>query len=202
MMPSLAIDADDTIHVVWHELAPGAYEIYYKRSVDGGTTWSAAQRLTWMSGASYYPAMAIDSGNTIHVVWQDSAPGDVEIYYKGSTYGGTAWSAAQRLTWMPRASYYPTIANGSGNTVHVVWFDDAPGRWEIYYKGSTDGGTTWSVAQRLTWTSGTSYYPTIAIDSGNTIHVVWEDYTPGYSEIYYKGSTDGGTTWSAAKRLT
>ncbi len=54
------------------------------------------------------------------------------------------------------------------------------------YKGSTDEGATWSAAQRLTWTSGWSYFPAIAIDSSNTIHVVWYDDSLGNYEIYYK----------------
>jgi hypothetical protein len=28
------------------------------------------------------PAMAIDSSDTIHVVWNDDTPGNTEIYYK------------------------------------------------------------------------------------------------------------------------
>ncbi len=44
--------------------------------------WTAAKRLTWTSGWSHAPAMALDSGNAIHVVWPDDTPGNYEIYYK------------------------------------------------------------------------------------------------------------------------
>jgi hypothetical protein len=101
--------------------------------------WTTAQRLTWTPGQSYRPAIAIDSSNAIHVVWHDDTPGNEEVYYKRSTDGGTAWSAAQRLTWMPGASYNPTIAIDSSNAIHVVWQDDTPGNEEVYYKRSTDG---------------------------------------------------------------
>lgn len=43
----------------------------------------------------------------------------------------------------------------------------------------------WTGAKRITRTSGRSLYPSIAIDSINTIHVVWWDFTPGNGEIYY-----------------
>ena len=49
---------------------------------DAAADWSPVKRLTWTSGRSYDPAMAIDSSNTIHVVWNDSTPGNYEIYYK------------------------------------------------------------------------------------------------------------------------
>jgi len=200
--PAIAVDLSSSIHVVWQEYTPGDFEIYYKRSTDKGTSWSAAKRLTWNSAASSNPAIAVDISNTIHVVWSDYTPGNSEIYHKKSTDGGTTWSAATRLTSTLDESSYPDIAIDSSGTIHVVWYDYTPKNYEIYYIQSTDGGTTWSAVQRLTWTAGWSFYPAIAIDSDNAIHVVWQDNTPGNYEVYYKRSTDGGATWSAAKRLT
>jgi hypothetical protein len=48
------------------------------------------------------------------------------------------------------------------------------------------GAQTWEEAKRLTRNSGDSFAPTIATDSNNNIHVVWDDSTPGNAEIYYK----------------
>jgi hypothetical protein len=98
------------------------------------------------------------------------------------------WSAARRLTWTAGDSRFPAIAMDSSDTIHVVWEDDTPGNWEIYYKKSTDNGTSWSAARRLTWTLGDSHRPAMAIDSSDIIHVFWDDDTPGGMEIYYKGS--------------
>jgi hypothetical protein len=105
------------------------------------------------------------------------------------------WTPAQRLTWT--SGYFgwsedPTVAADSNNAIHVVWADYAPGNFELYYKRSTDGGTSWSPAQRLTWNENESEDPAMAIDSNDTIHVVWKDQTPGNNELYYKRSTDGG----------
>jgi uncharacterized cupin superfamily protein len=200
--PAIAIDSSNTIHVVWSDDAPGNKEIYYRRSTDGGTTWSAAKRLSWTSGSSGSPAIAIDSTDTIHLVWPDDTPGNWEIYYKRSTDGGTTWSPVKRLTSNGGASWSPAIAIDSSDAIYIVWFDDTPGNYEIYTLRSTDGGATWNPAQRLTWTSGDSLDPVMAIDSKNSIHVVWYDSTPGNAEIYYKRSTDGGVTWSPVKRLT
>jgi len=44
--------------------------------------WTPAKRLSRTSGESLAPAMATDSANTIHVVWEDDSPGNHEIYYK------------------------------------------------------------------------------------------------------------------------
>ena len=200
--PAIAVDSGKAVHVVWDDDTPGNYEIYYKRSADGGTTWNAAQRLTWTSGGSSNPALAIDSTDTIHLVWADFTPGKSEIYYKRSTNAGSTWSGARRLTWTSGYSRCPAVAIDSNKRIHVVWHDDTPGNYEIYYIRSTNGGLTWSAVNRLTWNAGSSSDPIIAIDSENSIHVVWYDETSGNPEVNYKKSSDGGTTWSSVKRLT
>jgi len=130
----VATDSIDGIHVVWEDNTPGNREIYYKKSSDGGTTWDPVQRITWTSGESYDPAMAVDSSDAIHIVLADFTSDGYEIYYKKSDDAGISWSAAQRITWTSGGSYSPAIALDSGNSLHVVWMDNTPGNREIYYK--------------------------------------------------------------------
>ena len=200
--PSMAIDSSDSIHVVWYDDTPGNNEIYYKKSTTGGTSWNPAQRITWTSGSSTVPAIAVDSSDAVHIVWQENISGNDEIYSKDSSDGGTTWTAAKRLTWTSSDSRNPALAIDSSDIIYAVWDDPSPGNSEIFGKRSTDGGVTWSSVRRLTWTSGWSYGPDIAIAPPNTIHLVWGAEIPGDTEIFYKGSTDGGETWSPAKQLT
>jgi len=206
--PAIAIDSSNALHVVWSDDTPGNREIFYKRSTNGGTTWSGAQRLTWTPGLSLLPVIAIDSSNALHVVWSDDTPDNVEVYYRRSTDGGTTWSAVKRLTWTSGSSFRPAIAIDLSNAIHVFWDDDSPDSYqEIFYTRSTDGGATWSAVKRLTWISGLAVTKAIAIDSDNFIHLVWHNwifhtYTDDNYDIFYKRSTDGGATWSTSRRLT
>jgi hypothetical protein len=196
--PAIAVDPNNHIHVVWYDNNSGDTDIFYKRSTDGGASW-ITKRLTWNSG-SWHPAITTDSNSHIHVVWEDSTPGNDEIYYDKSTDGGASW-ITKRLTLNSGSSRHPSISAGSNNHIHVVWEDSTPGNDEIYYDKSTDGGTSWS-QKRLTWNSSDSEKTAIAVDSNNHIHVVWQNEpTVVDYEIYYKRSTDGGTSWSS-KRLT
>jgi hypothetical protein len=201
-MSDIAVDSSNNIHVVWCDQTPGNFEVFHKRSTNGGANWTAAKRLTWNSGDSYDPVVAAGPSGHVHVVWYDETPGNFEIYYKRSTDGGVNWSAAKRFTRASGSSYGPNIIADSSGNVHVVWQDDFPGNSEIYYKRSINGGSTWGNIRRLTWTSGGSYNPFIFLDQYNTIHLVWNDNTPGNQEIYYRVSTNGGVNWSTSKRLT
>lgn len=73
----------DTVHVVWmdNRETANSYEIYYKRSTDGGETWGQDTRLTNALYTSEFPTVAV-SGQKVHVVWDDDRDGGMEIYYK------------------------------------------------------------------------------------------------------------------------
>jgi hypothetical protein len=163
-------------------------------------TWEKTKRLTWNYDASFYPEIAVDSSDKLHVVWQDYTPGNAEIHYKWSTNAGGTWGSNKRLTWTPEDSIWPKITVDSSNMVHVVYLDYHPGNYDVYYRNSTNGGGTWGAARRISWTSG-SLSPRIAVDSANGIHIIWSNGNPGNYEIYYKKSTNGGTSWTT-KRLT
>jgi hypothetical protein len=198
--PKIAIDSQDNIYVVWYGETPGDREIFLKKSMNGGSSWTQ-KRLTWNSGDSMNPSIAIDSQDNIYVVWTDATPGNREIFLKKSTNGGTSW-AKKRLTWNSGNSWNPSIAIDSQDNIYVVWDDDTPGDYEILMKKSMNGGTTWT-QKRLTWNSGDSRFPSITIDSKDNIYVVWENDKPNLfnTEIFLKKSTNGGTSWTQ-KRLT
>ena len=198
-LPSVAVSGQ-VVHVAWEEQRDGNREIYYKRSTDGGTSWGADIRLTNNSAGSIRPSVSA-SGSTVHVVWDDDRDGNREIYYKRSTDAGVSWGADVRLTNNSAESGATPSVSVSGSTVHVAWDDARDGNWEIYYKRSTNGGVSWGADVRLTNDSGESGWASGAV-SDSVVHVVWQDDRDGNYEIYYKRSTDGGTSWEPDTRLT
>jgi hypothetical protein len=200
--PAIAVDSSGHLHLVWCDGTPGNDEIYYMKSTDGGSTWMTSQRLTWNSGRSGYPAIAVDSFGHIHVVWEDDTPGNVEVYYRKSTDGGEAWTASERITWNSGRSECPAVAADSSGDTLVVWHDNTPGNNEVYCRKSTGGGLAWMAVKRLSWNSGYSTNPAVAIDSSGHLHIFWGDEKPGNKELYYTKSTNGGAAWASNQRIT
>ncbi len=198
--PNIAVSGT-FVHIIWvARFSLGNYHIAYRRSTDAGITWGPSILLGSNVPTRDYPSFAV-SGTYLHVVWQDFSQGsDPEIYYKRSTDGGTTWEADTRITFNTNSSNFPCIAV-SGSNVHVVWQDQRDGNWEIYYKGSTDGGINWGSDTRLTNNADASEFPTIAV-FGSIAHVIWSDNRDGNWKLFHKSSLDYGITWGTDTRLT
>jgi hypothetical protein len=196
--PALSVSGS-LVYIVWYDNRDGNYELYFKRSTDGGTTWTADSRLTNFSGDSYNPSISA-ADQIVHVSWYDNRNGNNEIYHKRSTDGGISWGADTRLTNNTATSWDPAVSV-SGSIIHIIWWDNRDGNYEIYYKRSTDAGITWGADTRLTIDNSSSEFPSLSV-SGSEVCVTWSDNRDGNFEIYYKRSTDAGITWGNDIRLT
>ncbi|MEW6684794.1 MAG: DNRLRE domain-containing protein [Candidatus Edwardsbacteria bacterium] len=192
--PSLAVFGD-TLHLVFHNNRTGNYEIFYKRSVNGGTTWSPDTQLTNNPASSYFPSLTV-TGDTLHLVWFDERDANFEIYYKRSTDGGLTWSSDIRITLNDSVSAYPSIVAG-GNNVHLFWHENRLGNYDIYYAKSIDGGVSFNPEVNLTQTLLQCYFPSVTI-SGSYLHLVYRE----GDEIFYKYSTDYGQNWGSPLRIS
>jgi len=83
LQPTIAADINDDIHVVYADRTPGVYDLYHKKSTDGGNNWSAVTRITWSWSNSHWARMVVsESDNHIHLVYIDESPGNSECYFK------------------------------------------------------------------------------------------------------------------------
>ena len=200
-MPSVAV-VGGCVHVVWVDFSVmGNSEIYFSRSVDGGTTWDTPVQISNAPGFSASPSIAT-YGSNVHVAWDDSRLGwwNNEIFYRRSTDDGVTWDVEEQLTSDTTFSNTPSIAVSEDN-VYVAWEDVRDGNFEMYHKYSTDNGQIWSADMRLTHDPGDSHYPSATV-SGSNVHITWQDNRDGNDEIYYKVSNDYGMSWDPDIRLT
>ena len=191
----LARTSDGTLHCVYHR-KEGAYkQIFHSWSTDNGTTWTEEQ-ITSENYDQLYPAIAVDSNDHLHVVWQgchSGSPSKTQIRYrKYSGSWGTITNITNDTSWDQRT---PSIAVDSGDNLYVVWqkVEYVGGPWcnygcgPLWYSKFT---TSWSTPIRVG--EGAEYeevYPAIAIDQNDYIHIIWA--TGGYRN---------GDCWHSAYR--
>ncbi len=196
-----------TVLVVWHGRRPGtaSFDVFLRRSLDGGRTWEPAAALT-ASHAAAHSAVALD-GLTAQVVWVDTRSGLSEVRTRHSSDGGASWGKERQLSAGRRANSWVPTVEVAGDAVHVAWVDTQDGNEEEYYRRSTDAGRTWGPAIRLTRNAANSWAPSLAV-TGSQVHLVWFDQrdSPVQAidewEIYTRRSDDGGRTWGPLLRLT
>src|SRR5215208_2214246 len=172
--PAVAVSGNN-VYVVWREresTTPGNQEILYRRSTNAGANFGSAVNLSNSTGLSQIPAITA-SGNNVYVVWQDDSlvSGIPDILYRRSTNGGTSFSGAVNLSNTAGNSGSPAIA-ASGNNVYVVWHDNttqvAGAQFDILYRKSTNGGTSFGSTVNLSNTAQASTIPAIAASNNLT----------------------------------
>jgi hypothetical protein len=81
------------------------------------------------------------------------------------------------------------------NPIHVTWEDDTSGNFEIMYTRSTDDGVSFNNPLNISKTPKKSIDHELST-AGSSVHVVFEDYTTGNGDIYYRRSLDNGATFN------
>lgn len=191
--PSVVV-VDSDVYVVWSAFFINAYEIWFRRSTDAGTTWDPSVRLvqTLDIGSGQPCVAAADS--CVNVVWHDDMYANFEIIQKRSSDRGLTWGDAVRLTSHAGTSQSPSIA-ARDSLVHLVWEDDRYGLGDIFYLRSTNSGASWEPETRLTTDTAASQFPSV-VAGDDIVHVVWQDYRDGNNEVYYKRWLDATGTGS------
>jgi subtilisin family serine protease len=188
--PVIARNAAGDLYVVWEDGRNGETanrDIFFARSTDEGTTWSADARVNrdpyGVSVNQQSPAMVYDPvRDTIYVAWQDERGGDYDIWFARSTDGGTLWTEPVSNPISDDASgaaqVSPSLAVDESGTLYAVWQDRRNGNDDIYFAASADGGDTWSenilVTDHPAATVQSQRSPAISV-AGGRIYVVWED---------------------------
>jgi len=82
--PSVTVDSEGNLHIVWEDFRDGNDEIYYREvSSREGPGWDPIEtRLTNENSTSWDPSVAADRSGNVHVVWADNRDLNFEIYHK------------------------------------------------------------------------------------------------------------------------
>lgn len=200
---SLTTDGKDGVYLTFlnaHDPDPYSCDTYAKSSTDGGTTWGPSVQLTTTASA-YAGSIAADTLGRVHLAWIDERSGR-EVFYSRSTNRGSQWGTPTQISTSSAKGGDVSLGCDGGDYLYLTWEDFRDGNWEIYYLRSTNGGSTWGGETRLTNSSSPSLYPNIAADPYGGVYIVCQDSADGAKGIWFLSSTDRGTNWNAATKLS
>jgi hypothetical protein len=195
----------NNVYVVWSDATTGNGDIYFKRSMDNGTTFDAAENISINNtGSSVFPEIST-IGNNIYIAWVDTTPGTNEILFRHSNNTGESFRGARELSKTLSVdgehAQFPKIS-ATGSNVYVVWQDKVSGNYEIFLRESNDGGGKFSGVKNLSRNNtGDSISPQIA-SSGNNVFVVWADREQKKSEILLRASADNAAKFGGIKNVS
>jgi hypothetical protein len=205
--PKVAWGQGRSLVVVWADerRADKAWDVYSRRSPDGGSTWEPEQRLSrfphqTLADLAASPELMSDGRERFWSVWIGLLNGFSNFYLSRSIDGGRSWTDPMSLT-SPGGSVFGARFVRSGERLLLLWQDNRTGQDRIYAVSSDDGGVTWSPPTRVdhippdSTTSASS--PAVVLDRDAKAFAVWQDGRNGRDDIFFGRSMDGGRTWEA-----
>ena len=220
---------DGNLYLTWTDF--GAGNLAFTRSVDAGATWSPQIALEPGIGLSPMPIVA--PNGDVYVTWMINNGATISIRVARSTDGGVSFAnvtnpatdvanprdltatvncGRNALNGNLRYLAGSQIAITDDGTLHVVYSYDPDGQdigdtIDVFYRRSTDNGTTWSPEKRLNDDATTSdqYFPTLSA-RGNTVLTTFYDRRLDAANLlqdtFRAVSTDGGVTWGPNERVS
>jgi hypothetical protein len=135
--------------------------------------------------------LLMDNDDNLYCVYTDrEGTNPSQISISNSSDLGESWFQ-NPVTKATTRQLEPSVAIDSKDVLHVVWRGLVSSNYQIHYANSANGGVTWGNSKTITSTSANNYAPSIAIDSNDKAHIVWNGGSG--SKIYYTSRTSTGT---------
>ncbi len=202
--PQAAWGRERTLVVAWADerRRDRLFDIYVRRSPDGGATWEPEQRLSRFpdegpTDLHARPLLLGDGRDRFWVVWV-GLRGRSALYLSRSTDAGRTWTPPVALSGESVSVYGHTL-HRAGERLLLVWQDTRTGRDRIYAVSSADGGATWNppvgVDHLPEGSPAVAAFPSVLLGPDGKVLIVWQDTRDGRDDIFLARSEDGGRTW-------
>ena len=106
------------VYVAWEDNSPGNLDILFKSSWDYGAHFGKVKKLSNNEGISINPKIS-SSGTAVRIVWQDTTPGNNEIFFRSSADKGNTFGVIKNLSKMRESQSIRRLCQVTGLS---MWF--------------------------------------------------------------------------------
>lgn len=165
------------VQVAWEDWRHGQPEIYYRRSLNQGESWSNPVPLSVLdSFASEHPTMACN-GQVICLVWQEDTLTNPALMIIRSTNGGSSWTRT-KLAEGDGAIVSPALS-ATGNDMYLGFIEGGYPMSYLQILASPDSGLSWSTFDTYSpdqpaWLG----LPSLGA-AGGIFHAAWSEHFTG-----------------------
>lgn len=195
-MPSVDLGPSETPHFAWCSNDDGDYDIYYLSDPAGTPV-----KVTGNSTNDLYPCLRIDQAGNAHIVFKGDDGNDYEEFYVNNIGGSfcdpmqVSFTSTDVGVFVPEHSCLSIDPAGVAHIAYKYGYYEY-GNWDIYY-ANNEGGAFGSSIRVTSEPGGKSYVrPSMALDSNNFVHLVFENGTDILYTNNVAGAFDSLTTIS------
>jgi hypothetical protein len=189
--PSIAIDPDDDIYVVWYDNrnATTNADIYLAMSTDKGISFRGDVRVNddLTDRGQQFPVTTAHE-SFVAVVWEDQRSGGSSVYFSKSIDKGSTFSPNIMVNDGASGAKYPTAAVNNTGYIVAAWEDTREGNTDIYFANSSNQGSSFSSNQKVNDDPGTRNQgnPYIVTEKNGYVYLAWSDTrNVGDQDIYF-----------------
>jgi hypothetical protein len=214
-----SVDRKNRVHITWFEGDPNnttnPAEIFYNRSVNGGTTWETARMLSANDNKqSAYARMDASGteGDALCVAWRDSVGGmsTWDVVGVVSIDGGRTWGQPITIAGGTGRQWDPGVTVDKRGEFHVNYHEYPPVNQintTIKYSKSTDGGRIWTTPVQVNRLNEPAQLTTYNYDYDNDTHwIFWKDERDvlqgGAADLIVSSLSPRASAWSAPEFVT
>lgn len=201
--PSVHVDAQNRLHVVWTEGEIGA--LYYSWANAGlavtASEWETPRSVPAPRPAASAPEIVIDGDGTFQIIYAIRLNENRGVYLVQSSDQGQSWSDPITIFDGEAAGWEmvddPHVTRTGTSLHHALWtrstLPGGEGASSLYYSRSEDGGAGWSfpepvVNQPILWSQ-------IQQTNFQVVHRIWQQRVFDRAAFRHQYSLDGGLIW-------
>ena len=190
IQPALASLSGGDLAVAWADRRSGSWQIWYRSRIGG--SWGAERALTTTATAATAPAVSADGRGRVFVAWLEQGQARATLKFLAFHWAspfGTAFTVTDTLD----APSAPVLSSSPEGRTWLMWPDRRTGQYAIMFaRFSPDSG----MGPKFRYTSNVSLQQAtvdVVADTDGTAHVVWQQNSPGASELHYMKRPAVGT---------